>query len=52
MEKGGVKVMDNMRMVKIKGIRKLEQKEDVYNMEVKQHHNFAVNNGLIVNNCL
>ena len=27
-------------------------KEDVYNMEVKEHHNFAVNDGLIVHNCV
>ena len=26
--------------------------EDVYNMEVKKHHNFAVNGGLIVHNCM
>ena len=26
--------------------------EDVYNMEVENHHNFAVNGGLIVHNCM
>ena len=36
---------------KIKRIRKLPA-EPVYNMEVEQHHNFAVNGGLIVHNCI
>ena len=27
-------------------------KEDVYNMEVEDHHNFSVNGGFIVHNCL
>lgn len=35
----------------IKSIRYVG-KEDVYNMEVKTHHNFSVNGGLIVHNCL
>ena len=26
--------------------------EDVYNMEVKDHHNFAVEGGFIVHNCI
>ena len=26
--------------------------EDVYNMEVENYHNFAVNGGLIVHNCM
>ena len=26
--------------------------EDVYNMEVEKYHNFAVNDGLIVHNCM
>lgn len=26
--------------------------EDVYNMEVADNHNFAVNGGLIVHNCM
>jgi hypothetical protein len=26
--------------------------EDVYNMEVDIHHNFSINKGLIVHNCL
>lgn len=25
---------------------------DVYNMEVETHHNFAINGGIIVHNCL
>ena len=34
-------------------IAKIEQlpNEDVYNMEVETHHNFAVNGGFIVHNC-
>ncbi|MEG0153378.1 MAG: hypothetical protein RR744_09470 [Cellulosilyticaceae bacterium] len=26
--------------------------EDVYNMEVDTHHNFSVNGGLIIHNCI
>ena len=26
--------------------------EDVYNMEVEDNHNFAVNGGLVVHNCM
>lgn len=36
---------------RVKGIR-LVGREDVYNMEVETHHNFAVNGGLIVHNCI
>lgn len=36
---------------KIKKIKKIG-KFDVYNMEVKDHHNFAVNGGFIVHNCV
>lgn len=35
---------------KIKNIRYLG-KEDVYNMQVKEHHNYSVNGGLILHNC-
>lgn len=38
-------------MVKIKKIKKIGY-EPVYNMEVKKYHNFAINGGLIVHNCL
>ncbi len=31
---------------------KIEGKEPVYNMEVEDNHNFAVNGGLIVHNCM
>lgn len=41
-----------METVKIKSIKKLPQKENVYNLEVKNHHNFAVNGGFIVHNCI
>ena len=36
------------------GIKKIEVvgREDVYNMEVEDNHNFAINGGLIVHNCM
>ena len=37
--------------VGIKAIRKIG-KADVYNMEVENNHNFAVEGGLIVHNCM
>ncbi|KEH90607.1 hypothetical protein [Clostridium botulinum] len=40
-----------VKQAKIKGIKYLG-KEDVYNMEVENHHNFSVNGGLIVHNCM
>lgn len=35
------------------GIKKIQYlgKQDVYNMEVKRHHNFSVCGGFIVHNC-
>ena len=42
---------DGARFVSITAIRRLPP-EPVYNMEVERHHNFAVNGGLIVHNCL
>ena len=39
------------KFAEIKSIRDIG-KEDVYNMEVKTHHNFSINGGLIVHNCL
>ena len=39
------------KLVKINNIRYVGKK-DVYNMEVKDHHNFSVNGGLIVHNCM
>jgi hypothetical protein len=35
-------------------IAKIERagKRDVYNMEVEDHHNFSVNGGLLVHNCI
>ena len=38
-------------VAKVLKITKLKN-EDVYNMEVENHHNFAVNGGLIVHNCM
>ncbi|EOT2968712.1 MULTISPECIES: hypothetical protein [Clostridium] len=40
-----------VKQSKIKSI-KLLGKEDVYNMEVENHHNFSVNGGFIVHNCM
>ena len=37
--------------VKIKKITKCDA-EPVYNMEVETHHNFSVQGGLIVHNCI
>lgn len=37
--------------VKVKSV-KFAGYEDVYNMEVDNHHNFAVNGGFIVHNCM
>lgn len=39
-----------LKQSKIKSI-KYVGKEDVYNMEVKDHHNYSVNGGLIIHNC-
>lgn len=37
--------------VRVKAVRFVGY-EDVYNMEVDRQHNFAVNNGVIVHNCI
>lgn len=39
------------KTVKVKSIT-LDGYADVYNMEVEGNHNFAVNGGLIVHNCM
>lgn len=39
-----------LKQSKIKSI-KYVGKEDVYNMQVKDHHNYSVNGGLIIHNC-
>ena len=46
--------ISEVKSVKITGIAKIELDgcEDVYNMEVADNHNFAVNGGLIVHNCM
>jgi hypothetical protein len=40
--------------VKSTGVKavEIETCEDVYNMEVADNHNFAINDGLIVHNCM
>lgn len=40
-----------IKSVGIKSIRKVG-KADVYNMEVDDNHNFAIEGGLIVHNCM
>lgn len=40
-----------MQSSKIKSIKYIG-KQDVYNMEVKEHHNFSVSGGLIVHNSI
>lgn len=45
------KKQNTVQLVKIKSIRKIG-KADVYNMEVKNHHNFSVCGGFIVHNCM
>ena len=40
-----------VKTVKVQGIEKIGC-EDVYNMEVLGTHNFSVNDGLIVHNCM
>lgn len=40
-----------MNFVKIESVKKIG-KAPVYNMEVKRFHNFAVNGGVIVHNCM
>lgn len=37
--------------MKIKKITYLSNKEDVYDIEVPVHHNFAIGNGVVVHNC-
>lgn len=38
--------------MKVKRVVRLEKREDVYDLEVKRVHNFAVNDGIIVHNCI
>lgn len=42
---------NSVQFVGIKSIKKIG-KANVYNMEVKSHHNFSVCGGFIVHNCL
>lgn len=40
--------VEAVRVVSIKPVGRA----DVYNMEVAEHHNFSVNGGVIVHNCM
>lgn len=42
---------NTVKTVRVKSVV-LDGYEDVYNMEVEDNHNFAVNGGLIVHNCM
>ena len=46
-----IKKQNTVQFVKVKSIKKIG-KADVYNMEVKNHHNFSVCGGFIVHNCM
>ena len=37
--------------VKVKGMKFLDQKDDVYCLQVEDHHNFALSSGVFVHNC-
>ena len=45
------KKQNTARYVKIKSIKEAGR-SDVYNMEVKNHHNFSICGGFIVHNCM
>lgn len=38
--------------MKVKRIVRLDKRADVYDLEVVKYHNFAVNDGIIVHNCI
>ena len=42
---------EQKKYVRVKSVRR-RSAEPVYNMEVERFHNFAVNGGLIVHNCI
>ena len=44
-------IQDCLNCATVKSV-KFIGREDVYNMEVKDHHNFSVNGGLIVHNSI
>ena len=46
-----IKKQNIVQFVSVEGINKIG-KADVYNMEVKNHHNFSVCGGFIVHNCM
>lgn len=48
---GHVQLSNDTKTTKIKAIR-FYGIEDVYNMEVKDHHNYSVDGGLIIHNCI
>ena len=41
----------SIRLIKVKSIKPIGR-HDVYNMEVDKYHNFSVNGGIIVHNCI
>ena len=39
------------KSVKVKAVRKLHERQDVYNMTVEKNHNYSVCGGAIIKNC-
>lgn len=37
--------------IRVKSVKRLSKKEDVYNMTVLRNHNYSVEGGMIVKNC-
>lgn len=48
---GGWNTNSKINYVPLAGVRPLG-KQPVYNMEVNEYHNFSVNGGVIVHNCM
>lgn len=46
-----IKKPNIVRYVNVESVEPIG-KEDVYNMEVKNHHNFSICGGFIVHNCM
>jgi len=46
-----IQKQNSVHYVKVKSIKEIGNKE-VYNMEVKNHHNFSICGGFIVHNCM
>lgn len=49
--KSGMRLVADDLMVMVKNVRELAEREDVYCLNVPEHHNFAIYLGVIVHNC-